>query len=52
MKQPCIRCGKPITPLSPKVVEKLYGKEGDVKGLTKMCTKCRRKAAWEGVFKF
>jgi hypothetical protein len=35
--------------LPPKLVEKIYGEEGDVKGLSKMCPKCRRKAAWEGI---
>ncbi len=47
-KQECTRCGEHMVPLSPILVEKLYGKEGDVKGLTKMCEKCRRKALWEG----
>lgn len=47
-KQPCICCGEPIVPLSPAMVEKIYGKDGDVKGLSKMCPKCRRKALWEG----
>lgn len=47
-KQQCTRCGEPIIPLAPILVEKLYGKEGDVKGLTKMCQKCRRKVLWEG----
>lgn len=47
-KQPCIRCGELIVPLSPILVEKLYGQEGDVKGLTKMCEKCRREVIWEG----
>jgi ferredoxin len=42
-KQPCIRCGVPIIPLSPKMAEKIYGKDGDVKNLMKMCPECRRK---------
>lgn len=48
MKQKCIRCGEPIIPLAPQTVEKIYGKEGDVRGLSKMCPKCRRKVLWEG----
>lgn len=48
MKQKCTRCGEPIIPLSPSTVEKIYGKEGDVKGLSKMCPQCRRKVLWEG----
>lgn len=47
-KPQCIRCGKPIQPLARKYVEQIYGEGGDVKGLTKLCPKCRRKAAWEG----
>lgn len=47
-KQRCTRCGEPIIPLVPVLVEKLYGQDGDVKGLTKMCQKCRRKVLWEG----
>lgn len=47
-KQRCTRCGELFVPLSPILVEKLYGEEGDVKGLTQMCEKCRRKASWEG----
>ncbi|NMD71678.1 4Fe-4S dicluster domain-containing protein [Bacillus sp. DNRA2] len=51
-KQQCTRCGEPLIPLSPKLVAMLYGEEGDVKGLTKMCEKCRKKTIWEGgVFK-
>jgi len=51
-KQPCICCGEPIISLTPTLVEKIYGKEGDVKDLSKMCQKCRRKAIWkDGVFK-
>ena len=46
--QKCIRCGEPIVPLTPKLIEKIYGKDGDVKDLTKMCQKCRRKGTWEG----
>jgi formate hydrogenlyase subunit 6/NADH:ubiquinone oxidoreductase subunit I len=46
-KQPCIQCGEPMVPLGTILVEKLYGKDGDAKGLTKMCEKCRRKATWE-----
>lgn len=49
MKQKCIRCGEPIIPLSPAMVEKIYGKDGDVRGLSKMCPKCRKKVLWEGV---
>ena len=49
VKEKCIRCGEPFQPLSPAMVEKIYGKDGDVKGLNKMCPKCRRKALWEGV---
>lgn len=44
----CTRCGEPFIPLAPVLVEKIYGKDGDPKGLTKMCVKCRRKATWEG----
>lgn len=52
MKKQCIRCGEPIIPLSPKLMEKVYGKDGDVKGMSKLCPKCRRKVTWEGgVFK-
>lgn len=47
-KQACTHCGKPFIPLSKVLAEKIYGKEGDVKGLTGMCEKCRRKATWEG----
>lgn len=47
MKQKCTRCGEPIIPLSPAMIEKIYGKEGDKKGLSRMCQKCRRKALWE-----
>jgi formate hydrogenlyase subunit 6/NADH:ubiquinone oxidoreductase subunit I len=47
-KQQCIRCGEPLIPLSPILVEKIYGKDGDAKGLTQMCPKCRRKFLWEG----
>ena len=51
-KQPCIRCGKPILPLSQKTAEKIYGREGDQKGLSRMCPKCRRKVLVEdGAFK-
>jgi len=50
-KPQCTRCGKSIIPLSPKLLEKIYGKEGDVKGLNNMCPKCRRKVLWEGAFK-
>lgn len=51
-KQRCICCGEPIIPLSPTLVEKVYGKDGDEKGLSRMCRKCRRKALWkDGVFK-
>ena len=49
MKQKCIRCGEQFQALSPAMVEKIYGKDGDVKGLSKMCPQCRRKALWEGV---
>ena len=49
MKQKCVRCGEPIMTLSEKMIEKIYGKDGDVKCLSKMCPKCRRKALWEGV---
>jgi hypothetical protein len=39
-------------PLIPKLTELVYGKQGDLKGLSTMCEKCRRKAAWkDGVFK-
>ncbi len=47
-KQPCVCCGEPIVPLSPAMVEKIYGTEGDTRGLSKMCPKCRRKVLWEG----
>lgn len=51
-KQQCTHCGEPFIALSPILVEKVYGKDGDVKGMTKMCEKCRRKVLWEGgVFK-
>lgn len=43
----CERCGEPIMPMTPKMIEKVYGKEGDIKGLSKLCPKCRRIAAWE-----
>ncbi len=46
-KNKCERCGEPIMPLAPKMLEKIYGKEGDIKGLSKLCPKCRRKAIWE-----
>lgn len=44
----CTRCGKPIRPLPPKLVEKVYSKDSDPKGLSKMCPGCRRRAIWEG----
>lgn len=44
---PCSICGKPMVPLAPEIVEKVYGKEGDTKGLTKMCEECRRKITWK-----
>ncbi|WP_071394712.1 4Fe-4S binding protein [Bacillus tuaregi] len=47
-KQPCTCCGELFLPLSPILVKKLYGEDGDVKGLTKMCEKCRRKETWKG----
>lgn len=47
-KQPCTRCGEPIIPFPTYLIEKLYGRDGDQKGLTKMCENCRRKAVWEG----
>ncbi|HEX3025638.1 MAG TPA: 4Fe-4S dicluster domain-containing protein [Clostridia bacterium] len=46
-KQHCICCGEPIVTLSPMLIEKAYGKDGDVRGLSKMCPKCRRKVLWE-----
>jgi uncharacterized protein with PIN domain len=46
-RQRCIRCGRPMVHLPRKLVEIIYGKDGDVKGLTKMCENCRRKATWE-----
>ena len=49
-KGQCTRCGAPLIPLSPQFVEKIYGEEGDVKGLTQLCPKCRREVAWEGGF--
>jgi formate hydrogenlyase subunit 6/NADH:ubiquinone oxidoreductase subunit I len=49
---PCSCCGKPMVPLVPKITELAYGKDGDIKGLTKMCEKCRRKITWkDGVIK-
>lgn len=47
-KHACNRCGEPFIPLAPVLVKKIYGKNGDPKGLTKMCDKCRRKVTWEG----
>ena len=49
MNQKCFSCGEPILTLSEKMIEKIYGKDGDEKCLSKMCPKCRRKALWEGV---
>lgn len=46
-KKICTRCGKPFPALSPKMIEKIYGKDGDVKGLMNMCPECRKKAVWE-----
>jgi formate hydrogenlyase subunit 6/NADH:ubiquinone oxidoreductase subunit I len=43
----CSNCGKPMVPLVPEVIEKVYGKEGDTKGLTTMCEDCRKKIAWK-----
>lgn len=49
---PCPCCGEPMIPLVPELAELIYGKQGDDKGLSKMCEKCRRKAIWKGeVFK-
>lgn len=47
-KPQCTRCGNPIRLLPAKILEKIYGEQGDVKGLSKMCPKCRRKVIWEG----
>lgn len=48
----CTCCGKPMIPLVPKFEEMIYGKHDDVKGLSKMCEKCRRKAIWkDGAYK-
>lgn len=44
----CSQCGEPILPLPPMMVEKIYGKDGDVRGLRKMCPKCRKKVLWKG----
>lgn len=45
---PCECCGKPMIPLVPEMVERIYGKSGDSKGLSRMCESCRKKAAWKG----
>lgn len=51
-KQPCVCCGEPIIPLSPRFAELIYGREGDSKELSRMCPKCRRKVLWrEGIIK-
>ena len=47
VKNACTCCGKRILPLSPVMVEKIYGKAGDSKGLSKMCPQCRRKLLWK-----
>lgn len=44
----CTRCGKPIRLLPIKFMAEIYGEESDVKGLSRMCPKCRRKVIWEG----
>lgn len=46
--QSCSCCGKPFIPLVPKLKEMVYGSKEDIKGLAKMCEKCRRKATWKG----
>ncbi|HEX2938124.1 MAG TPA: 4Fe-4S dicluster domain-containing protein [Ruminiclostridium sp.] len=51
-KNCCIVCGEPFMQLPPKYLEKLYGKDGDEKGRSRMCPKCRKKAIWkDGVFR-
>lgn len=49
-KQLCICCGAPIIPLPKKMLELIYGQGGDLKGLSRMCPQCRRKALWKGGF--
>lgn len=48
----CVCCGEKMIPLVPKLEEKIYGKDNDIKNLSRMCEKCRRKAIWkDGAFK-
>lgn len=50
--EPCSCCGRPMIPLASELVDLVYGKCDDAKGLSKMCEKCRKKAIWKsGVFK-
>jgi len=46
-KAVCEHCGEPIMPLTPAMIQKVYGEDGDAKGLSRLCPKCRRKALWE-----
>lgn len=48
--QKCERCGSPIIPLTPELSQKVYGQDGDTKGMSKLCPKCRRKTLWENEF--
>jgi hypothetical protein len=36
-----------MVPLVPELIEKVYGKEGDTKGITTMCEDCRKKITWK-----
>ena len=48
----CECCGKHMVPIAPEIIEKVYGKEGDTIGVTKLCEDCRRKlTAKRGAFK-
>ena len=46
-KQRCACCGEYIIALPPILEKKIYGSDGDTKGLSGLCQKCRRKALWK-----